>query len=358
MLNVFTLEQCEQWNALVHSFRDYDVYWLNGYVKAFQLHGDGEPLLFYYEDDLIKGMQVVMKRDIAKDPRLAQKLVSNKWFDFATPYGYGGWLLEAKDNEQVDMACVNNLFQTYEDWCYTHNIVSEFVRFHPVLKNHVFVKNTYEVSYLGNVIVMDIASEDRIWANLICKNRCAIRKALKSGIEIYHGQYPEIYEIFRSIYNATMDKDGADDYYYFDVNFYKSILRDLPQNAQVFYAVLDGKVIAASIILAASGHLVYHLSGSLKDYQTLAPTNLLLYKAAQWGGANGCRTFLLGGGVEATEDSLYKFKKSFIRSEPYKYYIGKKIFIDKKYTELCMVRNIACNSESIGSTHYFPEYRI
>lgn len=37
--------------------------WLSGYVKAFQIHGDGEPLLFHYEDERTRGMNVVMKRD-------------------------------------------------------------------------------------------------------------------------------------------------------------------------------------------------------------------------------------------------------------------------------------------------------
>ena len=50
MLTVYGLEQSEQWDAIVRSFREYDVYWLSGYVKAFQIHGDGEPLLFFYED--------------------------------------------------------------------------------------------------------------------------------------------------------------------------------------------------------------------------------------------------------------------------------------------------------------------
>ena len=46
MLTVYTIEQAEAWDALVRTFLNYDVYYLSGYVKAFQLHGDGEPLLF------------------------------------------------------------------------------------------------------------------------------------------------------------------------------------------------------------------------------------------------------------------------------------------------------------------------
>ena len=74
MLTVFSLEQAEQWDAVVRSFRDYDVYWLSGYVKAFQLHGDGEPLLIFYEGDGTRGINVVMKRDIARDSHFFGKI--------------------------------------------------------------------------------------------------------------------------------------------------------------------------------------------------------------------------------------------------------------------------------------------
>lgn len=68
----------------------------------------------------------------------------------------------------------------------------------------------------------------------------------------------------------------------------------------------------------------YHLSGSIWEYANLAPTNLLLYEAALWGCANGCKTLYLGGGVGSGEDSLFKFKKAFYRLEVY---IMKKILI-------------------------------
>ena len=51
MITVYTLEQSEQWDSLVQSFKEYDVYWLSGYVKAFKYHGDGEPLLFHYASE-------------------------------------------------------------------------------------------------------------------------------------------------------------------------------------------------------------------------------------------------------------------------------------------------------------------
>ena len=98
MLTVYTLEQAEQWDTVVRSFKDHDAYWLSGYVKAFQIHGDGEPMLFYYSDDSTRGINVVMKRDVAKDKHFIGKISEGKYFDFATPYGYGGWIVEGSSS--------------------------------------------------------------------------------------------------------------------------------------------------------------------------------------------------------------------------------------------------------------------
>ena len=343
MLTVYGLDQAEQWDAVVRSFKEYDVYWLSGYVKAFQIHGDGEPLLFHYDDDSTRGINVVMKRDVAKDEKFSGLIEEGLYFDFATPYGYGGWIIEGEGTEE--------LFKAYEDWLKRNGIISEFVRFHPMVKNHEACKSFYEVIQLGEVVHMDLYSPEDIWNNIISKNRNMIRKAIKNDIRIYNGRFPEIYERFRNIYNGTMDKDDAEDYYYFKEQFYESVLNDLPQNAQVFWAEKDGQVIAASIMIGANGYLDYHLSGSLREYSTLAPTNLLLYEAALWGFANGYRTLYLGGGVGSGEDSLFKFKRAFYKGVLNHFFIGKKIYDQVKYDKLLgMITEV----ENPG---YFPEYR-
>lgn len=348
-LQVYTLEQHEEWDNIVRLFEKFDTYWLSGYVKAFKIHGDGEPLLFYYEgkgnDEGIRGINAVIKRDIQNDQRFADKVEKNTLFDFVTPYGYGGWLIEnrlEKDTAQ--------LFIDYERWCIKNNIVSEFVRFHPVVKNHLDCKNAYDVIELGKVITMDLTSPEIIWKNIVSKNRNVIRKAIKNDVVVYNGRYPEIFETFRTIYNKTMDKDEADKYYYFEPEFYESIMNDLSENAQVFYAVKDDVVIAAAIMLGSNGMIDYHLSGSLREYSSMAATNLILYKTALWGSANGYKSLYLGGGVGSGEDSLFKFKRAFYKGDLNHFNIGKKIFIQEKYDELVNMRE-----ETDGS--FFPKYR-
>lgn len=341
-LTVYTLEQSEQWDAVVRSFKEYDVYWLCGYVKAFQIHGDGEPLLFFYEGYGCRGINVVMKRNVAKDERFKGKIEEERYFDFSTPYGYGGWIIEGD---------VEGLFEEYSRWIQKNGIISEFVRFHPMIRNHKYSTSFYEIVQLGEVVHMELSSPDDIWNNIISKNRNMIRKAMKNDVRIYNGRYPEIYEKFRSIYNATMDKDDAEEYYYFQPDFYTSVLNDLPHNAQVFWAEKNGQVIAASIMIGANGHLDYHLSGSLREFSSLAPSNLLLYQAALWGCANGYKTLYLGGGVGSGEDSLFKFKRAFYKGDLNHFYIGKRIYDQEKYDELLGMRF------KIENPGYFPKYR-
>lgn len=343
MLTVYGLDQAEQWDTVVRSFKEYDVYWLSGYVKAFQIHGDGEPLLFYYNNGSTYGINVVMKRDVANDEKFRGLIEEGQYFDFATPYGYGGWIIEGEDTK--------DLFSDYSAWLERNGIISEFVRFHPMVRNHESCRAFYDVIQLGEVVHMDLSSPELIWNNIISKNRNMIRKAIKNDVVIYNGRFPEIFERFRTIYNGTMDKDDAEEYYYFKEPFYESILNDLPENAQVFWAEKDGRVIAASIMIGANGYLDYHLSGSLREFSSLAPTNLLLYQAALWGCANGYRTLYLGGGVGSGRDSLFKFKRSFYKGDLNYFYIGKMIYDQNRYDELIGKR------VKIDNQVFFPKYR-
>jgi hypothetical protein len=343
MLTVYALNQSIEWDSVVRSFNNYDVYWLSGYVKGFQIHGDGEPLLFFYDGEETRAVNVLMKRDIAEDVHFKGQIKAGKHYDFSTPYGYGGWLIEGEKTE--------GLFREYRKWCENHDIISEFVRFHPMVKNHIGTEDFYNIIQLGEVVHMDLSSPELIWENITSKNRNMIRKALKNDVKVYNGRYPEIYKTFREIYNGTMEKDAAEEYYYFEPEFYTSVQDDLAQNAQVFYAVKDEKIIAASIMLATNGMMNYHLSGSIREFGSLAPTNLILYQAALWGSANGCKTLYLGGGVGSGEDSLFKFKRAFYKGDLNHFFIGKKIYDHETYDELVRLRN------PVEKPGYFPMYR-
>ena len=90
MIRIFSIEERKEWDEIVRSFAEYDVYYLSGYVCAFEIHGDGEPQMFYYEDNGLRGIYVYMKR----------KTAIEGVYDSITPYGYGGFLLEGNQSEE------------------------------------------------------------------------------------------------------------------------------------------------------------------------------------------------------------------------------------------------------------------
>ena len=342
MIQLYSLSQAAEWDTVVRSFAEHDVYYLSGYVKAFHIHGDGDPYLLYYESPSQKAIYVYMRRPTALEGV----------YDSVTPYGYGGVLFEGDTSEENKAAFWKEYLQLVEQ----EHIVDNFVRYHPVLRNAEPMKSISNVIDLGKTIAFDLASPDVIWDNIISKNRNMIRKAEKNGIEIRHGKDLALFEDFRRIYNATMDKDHAEEYYYFGDAFYASIHNDLHDNYEMFYAVLDGQIIAMSIMLFANKQMHYHLSGSMLEYRNLAPSNLLLYKAALWGCEQGFKTFHLGGGVGSGEDNLYKFKAAFNKNSDYQFSIGKQIFDQAKYDELVALR-ASQDAEFNRESKFFPLYR-
>ena len=344
MFEYFTLEQADQWEEIVKSFKNYDVYYLPGYVKAFEINGDGKACLLYYTNNSCRAINVVMLRDISKEYGLYLDNINSPLYDITTPYGYGGFIIEG---DKYD-----SLKNEYIEFAKKIGIVSEFVRFHPVTKNYNTIPNLYEEIHLGETVCINTEDKSQIWKNYTSKNRNTIRKAIKSGVKVFWGRDISLIKPFIEIYTATMKKDNATDYYYFKQDFFESILEDLKYNSLWFYAIKNEKIIAMSIFMFSNGKMHYHLSASLKEYQHLAPTNLIINEAAMWANSNGIKALHLGGGLGSGQDSLYKFKKAFNRGDDTHFYIGKMIFNESAYQKLVELRK-----DSIINHNFFPEYR-
>lgn len=341
MIRILTIAEAQEWDVIVRSFAEYDVYYLSGYVKAFEIHGDGDPELLFYELEGLRAIYVYMKRRIA-----------DGLYDAVTPYGYGGVLFDG----EVTTEGLETFREAFEQQMQEAHIVCNFVRYHPVLANAIPMKAISKVIDLGKTVAMDLSSPEVIWSNIHSKNRNMIRKAEKNGIEILHGQGMELMDQFMDIYNATMQKDNAEEYYYFKRPFYESIDRDLKDNYEMFYAMYEGRPIAMSIMIFANGRLNYHLSGSDIEYRNLAPSNLLLYQAALWGCEQGMKTFHLGGGVGSGEDNLFKFKIAFNKNSDYQFSIGKQVFDHNQYRKLVELRHFF-DPAFTGESGFFPLYR-
>lgn len=348
-MDIIGLDDGNKWDEIVKSFPNYDVYYLSGYVKAFKIHGDGNPVLLYYSNDTEeRAICVLMLRDVAMDPLFKDKIPEGKYFDAVTPYGYGGFIFDGKVNTE-------NLASEFRQCLKELRVNSVFFRFHPVLDNANENDGIVDVIPLGKTIAMDLVSPEIIWENIISKNRNMIRKAEKSGVEIHHSSDPKLFSVFKEIYDGTMRGDNAEEYYFFEDKFYESIANDLVGNYEIFYATHEDRIISIAIMIFANNRMHYHLSGSLREFRPLAPSNLLLYKAALWGHEQGYKTFHLGGGVGSGEDPLYKFKAAFNRNSDYRFAIGKSIIDSVDYNYLLGERGFTYGQ--VAGISYFPRYR-
>lgn len=312
------------------------------YARAFQIHGDGVPLLIEYKDNYSHFCYVVMKSDIADSSKFNGKLEKNVLFDLETPYGYGGPLTDhiVPPQSQVDF------LHQMKEYCLKNGIVSQFFRFHPLFMNQETLESVVETAYLKESIYIDTTSPELIWKNLDSKNRNMIRKAIKSGVVIRRDSIDN-YSDFLEMYCETMTKDDADDYYFFNKTYFEA-QRALSDNSSIFYAVLDGKTIAGAVFYHNHQFIHYHLAGTKTSFRKYSPNNLLLYEAACWANKQGISKMHLGGGIIAN-DSLFGFKKQFNKNGQIPFYIGKIVFDEDKYNFLNYLRKTIDSSFDLNN---------
>ena len=328
---MITLEDREGWNSIIDSFRNKDIYYLYDYVYSYCLHGDGEPLLIEYTDSEAHFCYPVMRSDISCCGKFGGRLEKGRYFDLETPYGYGGPLSDST----VSAASQRNFLLELTEYCRSEGIVSQFVRFHPLLRNELLLPEAIETRYMRDTIYIDTSSLEVIMSNMDSKNRNMIRKAEKNGVTAECRPLSE-YHDFMSIYKETMDRNSASGYYYFREEYFEYQSR-LENNGCIFYAMYEGTPIAAAMIFYNEKFMHYHLAGGLTKYRSLAAGNLLLYEAACFASEMGISRFHLGGGIEP-EDSLFGFKKQFNKNGRLPFYIGRTVFDRESYDMLMGIR--------------------
>ena len=338
--NIIGFENKEEWAKIVFNG---EIYYQWEYVDAFYRNGDGIPKLAYAELEDEYVYNVFFIRDIVKDLKLNNEY---SCYDIITPYGYGG--VNANTNNRN---LINYFFKNFSIYCNQNKIVSEFVRFNPLLNNFRYYSDDYDIINASKTVYMKLDNSEQIWNDLESRCRNTIRKARNNNLEIKSGLNKKMLSEFIDIYNETMRRDNANSYYFFNDDFFDSILNNLEKNAKIYTVYYEGKAINSSIILFNGENAHYHLSGTLSEYMKLGANNFSLYEIAVDLCKLGYKKFHLGGGYGGDDSPLFKFKKSFNKNGELNFYIGKKIYNEKLYNELCKLENVDINES------YFPAYR-
>jgi serine/alanine adding enzyme len=323
----------EAWDRLLDDVGCVDVYLRRGYVEASCLLDGGRPALFHLPG---AGGHVVFACSVRSVPG------SEGLKDVTTPYGYGGpvGLGPAPPGEAF--------WELYDGWCRENAVVSTFLRFHPLLANHRWAGPSVHLEQLAGTISWRLDQDD-LAGSIHRHHRRAVRKA-EATVEVEVRERPENLDDFASLYEATMQRQHADDFYFFPPAYWEALAAGLNEHLVRFDALLDSELVAGVLCLAARPWLHYHLGATLEPARSVGASNLLMLAAARWGREAGYEQFHLGGGVGGREDSLWEYKRRFAPDGLVEAWLGKLVHDEPAYLALT-------GAGTLDVAGFFPAYR-
>lgn len=330
-----------EWDSFIKEIGCNDIYYDRAYYSALSEYVNSPIFLLAYKNGSAAICKVVQVNDISDFKYFSGKIPSGKYYDLETPYGYGGTYSQNATAEDE-----KEFFEEVNKWANENNIVSEFIRYNPLLENQNLNDSKTKVIRMKSTVAIDLTQDD-LFQELSSKNRNMVRKAIKSGVKIeaQNLQNQDVLKTeFMRLYKETMDRNNAEDFYHFTEEYFSQFFKDMHGKYFILSAKYEDKIIATSIFMFDDKNMHYYLSGADRNYMNLAPNNLLLYKAAEIGKEMGLKSFHLGGGV-SDNDALFSFKKSFNQNGILDFYIGRVVYNEKIFQKLVEIRSKSPNFE-------------
>jgi FemAB-related protein (PEP-CTERM system-associated) len=155
-------------------------------------------------------------------------------------------------------------------------------------------------------MILDLApSVDEQWRAFDTKLRNQIRKAQRSGLQSRSGG-AELLSGFYEVFARCMRDLGTPVY---GRRFFETILRTFPESARVFLVEANGQGVAGAISLAHRQTLEVPWAGSLREWRSRCPNNLLYWDAIRYAIDAGIRRFDFGRSTPG--DGPYRFKEQW-----------------------------------------------
>jgi len=325
----------EQWDSLLERIGCGDAYLLRGYVESACLLERGKPLLLHLSDGGGDVVFALILREL--DGEQGQ-------LDAITPYGYGGPVAVGPEPP------VERFYELYESWCRSRGVVSTFIRFHPLFANQRQAPAGVHVERLADTIAWALDSDLDLFAGLHPKHRNKVRKARAAGLEVAVREAPPSLSEFAALYEATMSRLGADDFYFFPADYWQALDDGLRERIVLVEARFGDELATAALCFATPPWLHYHVSGTSERGREAAAANLVLFEAACWGQAQSLEQFHLGGGAGGREDTLFHFKQRFFPEGRHEASVGKLVHGTDAYLALSGLPELRLEG-------YFPAYR-
>ncbi len=273
-------------------------------------------------------------------------------YDIETVYGYSGPVATTSAP-----AFLAEAWRSFDDWCAEHNVLCEFLRLNSFLGSERFVAPQTEVHLDRETVEIRLGGgEEALWQGYDSPQRNRVRKAIKRGLTCHETSLDEGLPVFRDLYEGTMRRAGASDFYFFPDRYYQELRRTLSDHTRLFVVRYGRDPIAAGLFFTSENILHYHLGASREDALPLAPNNLMFHQVSLWGQQHGFERLHLGGGrSSAPDDALLRFKKRF-SPHVLPFYIGKRMHDPERYAMLCDLWQEQAGRPAPAG--YFRPYRL
>ena len=305
--------------------QEQDIYFTEKYVSLCAEETGDVPECFVYQEQGSLFFFLYLKRKVT--------WLQGEWYDFETPYGYGGPLTNCLDKEFILRASKVMFFEMK-----AAGLIAGFIRFHPLLANQQLLENTdgFQIVRDRQTVLMDLTlSEDELWRkSLHPKHRNSVREAEKAGAVFEVDENLTSLSEFVSLYHETMTRVEAGEFYFFSDRYFEN-LKKFKENVFLGLVRYEKRIAAAAIFFCWQDKGHYHLSASRESLQHLRPNNMLIYKTALFMKSKGLKSLHLGGGTTPGEDDgLYKFKARFSPGRT-DFYIGRAVLNQDRYDKAC-----------------------
>ncbi|HIF9339298.1 TPA: GNAT family N-acetyltransferase [Photobacterium damselae] len=234
---------------------------------------------------------------------VAGQQLNEELYDLETPYGYGGPVTNTTDE-----AFLKRAFLAYRAHCQQHNIVCEFIRFHPF--NSLATNNTLFDMHVEErqVVIVDLEKSSDERRQLYSKTTRNIVKKATKNLAIATDDVP--LSEFSSMYYDTMKKNTASDFFFFKEDYFNQLMQ---LNGVSLLATRTDQAYASIGFFMCGDELAhYHLSANNQELSKENGNYLLLDAAFEHAKSQGCHYMMLGGGrTSSPDDSLFKFKAKF-----------------------------------------------
>jgi len=329
------------WEEVISQCRVYDFYHTRSYHLLETLETELEAVLFVCEEGA----------DFVAMPIVIRSIPGTPYFDCTSVYGYVG-PVSNQAFETMAASLQRYFVASIRDYFASKQIIATFSRLHPLVDTRSFFNDFGSIIDLNKTVAIDTQlTPEEQWRNFRKSNKSEINQLRKKkGYTVKTLTSEEELVEFVSIYNKTMQRVNAGDYYYFDLAYFKTMLRSSDFDAKILLAMKDETIAAGAVFTMTGQFMQYHLAGTSEPYMFDTPMKLILDEARLLANSLSLDFLHLGGGVGGSdEDSLFRFKSGFSKHY-FQFSTWQYIVNTEVYKELVA-------SNGVFESTYFPLYR-